>query len=231
MKRHCGRAAKTPRREGGQRIHRELDLARCSTPFPPVPESMIDAGYKDFAKRWRPDPQRVQETRRSLCVSRCTRPRSRSTLSSAERALKAIRKHAVLRLQLRPEPSRRIKGVDYVEFLRRFARPHLSCPHQRRLVGPKRPKALRECSAAIVAFWRPIDASGTSGRPDAATVDFEEIIRALNDIRYDGPLSVEWEDSGMDRESHGADRGRGSGTRALDFRAFGQVAFDAAFDS
>ncbi len=30
-------------------------------------------------------------------------------------------------------------------------------------------------------------------------VDFEEIIRALNDINYTGPLSVEWEDSGMDR--------------------------------
>lgn len=30
-------------------------------------------------------------------------------------------------------------------------------------------------------------------------VNFEEIIRALNTIGYDGPLSVEWEDSGMDR--------------------------------
>ena len=34
-------------------------------------------------------------------------------------------------------------------------------------------------------------------------VNFEEIIRALNDVGYNGPLSVEWEDSGMDRE-HGA---------------------------
>jgi sugar phosphate isomerase/epimerase len=31
-------------------------------------------------------------------------------------------------------------------------------------------------------------------------VNFEEIIRALNEIGYDGPLSVEWEDNGMDRE-------------------------------
>lgn len=31
-------------------------------------------------------------------------------------------------------------------------------------------------------------------------VNFEEIIRALNDMNYGGPLSVEWEDSGMDRE-------------------------------
>ena len=31
-------------------------------------------------------------------------------------------------------------------------------------------------------------------------VDFESIIRVLNEIGYDGPLSVEWEDSGMERE-------------------------------
>lgn len=30
-------------------------------------------------------------------------------------------------------------------------------------------------------------------------VNFEEIIRVLNAFGYDGPLSVEWEDSGMDR--------------------------------
>jgi sugar phosphate isomerase/epimerase len=31
-------------------------------------------------------------------------------------------------------------------------------------------------------------------------VDFENIIRELNAINYQGPLSVEWEDTGMDRE-------------------------------
>ena len=30
-------------------------------------------------------------------------------------------------------------------------------------------------------------------------MNFEEIIRVLNAAGYDGPLSVEWEDSGMDR--------------------------------
>ena len=32
-------------------------------------------------------------------------------------------------------------------------------------------------------------------------VRFEEIIRALNAAKYTGPLSIEWEDSGMDREA------------------------------
>ena len=36
-------------------------------------------------------------------------------------------------------------------------------------------------------------------------VRFEEIIRALNSIGYDGPLSVEWEDIGMDREAGAAE--------------------------
>jgi len=31
-------------------------------------------------------------------------------------------------------------------------------------------------------------------------VNFEEIIRELNAAKYTGPLSVEWEDNGMDRE-------------------------------
>ena len=31
-------------------------------------------------------------------------------------------------------------------------------------------------------------------------MDFEAIIRELNDIGYGGPLSVEWEDNGMERE-------------------------------
>ena len=39
--------------------------------------------------------------------------------------------------------------------------------------------------------------------PGHGDVDFDELIRALNHIGYDGPLSVEWEDTGMDRE-HGA---------------------------
>jgi len=61
------------------------------------------------------------------------------------------------------------------------------------------------------------------GRGD---VDFEEVIRALNRIGYKGPLSVEWEDSGMDRE-HGAEEACGF-VRSLDFEP-SATAFDAAF--
>ena len=58
-------------------------------------------------------------------------------------------------------------------------------------------------------------------------VNFEEIIRALNDAGYTGPLSVEWEDNGMDRE-HGAKEAC-EYVKKLDFQP-SRVAFDAAFD-
>jgi sugar phosphate isomerase/epimerase len=61
------------------------------------------------------------------------------------------------------------------------------------------------------------------GRGD---VDFDAIIRALNRIDYQGPLSVEWEDSGMDRE-HGA-RESCEYVRGIDFPAAGR-GFEAAF--
>ena len=58
-------------------------------------------------------------------------------------------------------------------------------------------------------------------------INFEEIIVALNDVNYTGPLSVEWEDIRMDRE-HGAAESCAF-LRKLDF-ARSAIAFDAAFD-
>ena len=57
-------------------------------------------------------------------------------------------------------------------------------------------------------------------------VRFEEIIRALNSVGYDGPLSVEWEDCGMDRE-HGA-RESCQFCKNIDFEKSGHR-FDDAF--
>jgi transcription antitermination factor NusG len=59
-------------------------------------------------------------------------------------------------------------------------------------------------------------------------VNFEEIIRVLNAYGYDGPLSVEWEDSGMDRE-YGA-REALEFVRKIDFKP-SDIKFDAAIKS
>jgi len=59
-------------------------------------------------------------------------------------------------------------------------------------------------------------------------IKFEDIIVALNDVCYCGPLSVEWEDIRMDRV-HGATEAAAF-VRQIDFPS-SQAAFDAAFDS
>jgi sugar phosphate isomerase/epimerase len=62
--------------------------------------------------------------------------------------------------------------------------------------------------------------------PGHGDVDFGELIRSLNRIGYSGPLSVEWEDSGMDREWGARDALRF--VRRTDF-APSAIAFDAQF--
>ena len=63
--------------------------------------------------------------------------------------------------------------------------------------------------------------------PGRGDVKFGEIIRVLNEIGYQGPLSIEWEDSGMDRE-FGA-REACEFTKRLDFaQVMGPYGFDSA---
>ena len=57
-------------------------------------------------------------------------------------------------------------------------------------------------------------------------INFEEIIRALNSIGYQGPLSVEWEDSAMDREQGAIESCRL--VKEVDFKP-SAIAFDANF--
>ncbi len=59
-------------------------------------------------------------------------------------------------------------------------------------------------------------------------VDFENIIRELNNINYNGPLSVEWEDVGMDRE-FGAKEAQ-EFVRKVDFKP-SDIAFDESMEN
>lgn len=61
--------------------------------------------------------------------------------------------------------------------------------------------------------------------PGHGDVDFDNIIRALNQIGYDGPLSIEWEDSGMERVFGGTEACEF--TKKINFSP-SNVAFDAA---
>jgi sugar phosphate isomerase/epimerase len=62
-------------------------------------------------------------------------------------------------------------------------------------------------------------------QPGHGDVDFDELFRTLNRVGYQGPLSIEWEDSGMDRD-WGA-REAVAFVQRTDFPPSG-IAFDAA---
>jgi len=64
--------------------------------------------------------------------------------------------------------------------------------------------------------------------PGRGDVNWDQIVRGLNRIGYSGPLSIEWEDSGMDRD-WGAPEALKM-IRGQDFTP-STVAFDAAFSS
>ena len=51
--------------------------------------------------------------------------------------------------------------------------------------------------------------------PGRGGIDWEAVVRTLNDIGYTGPLSVDWHDAGMDREYGAAEACRF--VRGLDF--------------
>jgi sugar phosphate isomerase/epimerase len=190
--------------------------------FPPTPPKMIDAGYKDFGKRFKPilDAFKSKGVKFALEVH----PTEIAfDIATAQRALNAVKNHPAFGFNYDPSHLA-YQGVDYVKFIRTFAsrifHAHMKdvwWGHGDGTVGvfgghtefadPRR-------------FWD----FRSIGHGD---IDFEEIIVALNDIGYQGPLSIEWEDSRMDRE-HGAKEAL-EFIKKADFKS-SQVAFDAQFE-
>ncbi|KPK84020.1 MAG: AP endonuclease [Bacteroides sp. SM23_62_1] len=189
--------------------------------FPPVSAEMIDKGYEDFARRWTPilDEFSKAGVRFGLEVH----PTEIAfDIASAERALKALNNHPAFGFNYDPSHFG-YQGVDYVEFLYRF------CDRIVHVHIKDAKWSMTPTDAGVFGghlefgdrrrYWN----FASPGRGDT---DFEEIIRALNHINYQGPLSVEWEDSGMDRE-HGAHEAC-LFVKDLDFEPSKQ-AFDDAF--
>lgn len=189
--------------------------------FPPVPPKMIDEGFKLLAERFNPILDVFGECGVKFALE--VHPTEIAfDLYTAERALEALEHREEFGFNF--DPSHLIwQGVDPVEFIRRF-------PDRIYHVHMKDAIVKLDGRSGILAshlnFGDP--RRGWDFRSlGRGRVNFEEIIRALNDIGYQGPLSVEWEDSGMDRD-HGA-REACQYVRRMDF-APSQVAFDAAFD-
>ncbi len=190
--------------------------------FPPVSPDMIQAGYDDFAKRFTPilDAFKKEGIRFALEVH----PTEIAfDIVSAQKAVEAVKGHECFGFNYDPSHLG-YQGVDYVKFIRSFPdrifHAHMKDAWWGHGDGTVGVFGGHTEFADPRRFWD----FRSIGHGD---INFEEIIVALNDIEYQGPLSIEWEDSRMDRE-HGAEEACAFIKKA-DFKP-SNVAFDAAFD-
>ncbi|MBN1672911.1 MAG: sugar phosphate isomerase/epimerase [Kiritimatiellae bacterium] len=188
--------------------------------FPPVSEKMIEAGFKDFAKRWNPILDEFDKCGVRFALE--VHPTEIAfDLITARRALKALNNRKSFGFNFDPSHLH-WQMVDPVKFIKAF-------PDRIYHVHMKDAALQLDGESGILGSYLNF---GTPARGwdfrslGRGGVDFEEIIRALNAINYDGPLSVEWEDAMMDRE-HGAAEAC-EFVKALDFPKSNRV-FDEAF--
>ncbi len=188
--------------------------------FPPTDPSEVDAGFQEFANRWHPilDVFREEGIKFGLEVH----PGEIAfDLYTAERALEAIDRRPEFGFNF--DPSHLVwQGVDPVQFIRTFGDRIYHVHIKDAAVTLDGRSGILASHLRFGDYRRGWDFRS----PGHGDVDFEAVIRALNQIGYQGPLSVEWEDSGMDREHGAAEAARF--VRETDFKPSAQV-FDAAF--
>jgi sugar phosphate isomerase/epimerase len=191
--------------------------------FPPVSAAQIEDGFADFARRWNPILDEFKKCKVRFALE--VHPTEIAfDIVSAERALEAIGRRPEFGFNYDPSHFG-YQGVDYIGFLRRFA-DRIFHVHMKDVYWSAAPTEAGVFGGHTEfgdprRYW-------DFRSPGRGSVDFERIIRALNEIGYRGPLSVEWEDGGMDRE-HGAAEAAAF-VKRLDF-APGKAAFDAAFET
>ena len=191
--------------------------------FPPVAESTIERGYAEFAERFNP----ILDVFDSVGV-RFAHEVHPSEIAydywSTVRTLEAIGHRAAFGLNF--DPSHFIwQDLDPVGFLADFRDRiyHVDCKESiKQLNG-------RNGRLGSHLPWGDPRRGWDFVSTGHGDVPWEPIFRMLNSIGYDGPISVEWEDAGMDRLVGAPD--------ALAFiRALTRIeppaaSFDAAFSS
>lgn len=189
--------------------------------FPPVSDEMIDEGFAYFAEMWNPILDVFDDCGVKFALE--VHPTEIAfDIITAERALKAIGRRETFGFNF--DPSHLYwQMVDPACFLNEFSD---RIYHVHMKDAALQLNGRGGILASHLNFGKPgrgwdFRSLGRGG------VNFEEIIRTLNKIGYTGPLSVEWEDSGMDRE-HGAKEAC-EFVKKVDFKP-SQIAFDAAFD-
>lgn len=189
--------------------------------FPPVPETYIEKGFQDFAARFKPILDEYQKLGIRYALEVHPTEIAFDTVT-ARRALEALDNHPAFGFNYDPSHLG-YQGVDYVDFIYEFS-DRIFHVHMKDVYWSDSLKQVGVFGGYVPfgdprRYWN----FRSLGR---GKINFEEIIRALNTISYQGPLSIEWEDSAMDRE-HGA-RESCEFTKRIDFRQSAH-AFDAFF--
>ncbi|CAG1019055.1 hypothetical protein BURC_03903 [Burkholderiaceae bacterium] len=190
--------------------------------FPPTSQDYIERGFQDFATRWMPILDEFEASGVNFALE--VHPSEIAfDIASAQRALDAVNGHR--RFGFNFDPSHLgYQGVDYIRFIRTFGQ-RIFNAHMKDVWWGK--------GDGTVGVFGGHTAFGDARRHwdfrsvGRGMIDFESLIVALNDVGYAGPLSVEWEDSRMDRV-HGATESAAF-CRRLDFPS-AAGAFDAVFD-
>ncbi|MDR4533427.1 sugar phosphate isomerase/epimerase family protein [Glutamicibacter sp. PS] len=166
--------------------------------FPPVPGEVIEAGYEDFARRWNPimDEFDAHGVKFALEVHPSEIAYDYWT---TKRTLEAIGHREAFGLNW--DPSHMFwQGIDPVGFITDFADRiyHVDCKDTKLRV----PNGRNGILGSHLPWGDPRRRWDfvSTGHGD---IDWEDAFRALRHIGYRGPISIEWEDAGMDR-LHGA---------------------------
>ena len=162
--------------------------------FPPVPDEMIEDGFRYFARMWDPILDVFDECGVRFAFE--VHPTEIAfDILTARRALQALRNRPGFGFNF--DPSHLYwQFVDPVLFLREFSD---RIYHVHMKDAALRLDGRGSILASHLNFGHP-DRSWDFRSLGRGGIKFEEIIRALNHIGYEGPLSVEWEDCGMERE-------------------------------
>ena len=187
--------------------------------FPPNDFAAIERGYDDFAERWGPiiDVFDAEGVRFALEVHPTEIAYDFVTTS---KTLAAVDHRAGFGINLDPSHFAH-QFLDTAAFAIEFGDRiyHVHVKDSRRLLDGR-----SSILGGHLNFGEP-QRGWDFVSPGHGDVDFEAFFRALNRIGYTGPLSIEWEDSGMDREWGAQDAL--AFVRRTDF-APSAIAFDAA---
>ncbi|MDI6943293.1 MULTISPECIES: sugar phosphate isomerase/epimerase family protein [Microbacterium] len=191
--------------------------------FPPVPADVIDAGYEDFANRWNPILD-VFDAEGVRFAHEVHPSEIAYDYWTSVRTLEAIDRREAFGFNW--DPSHMAwQGVDTVAFITDFADRiyHVDCKDTR----IRRASGRQGILGSHLAWGDPRRGWDfvSTGHGD---IPWEDAFRALAAIGYDGPISIEWEDAGMDR-LHGAAEAVGY-IRSLLWK-LPEASFDAAFSN